>query len=446
MWLRVPIDNASAELLGQSPSDQPYQPFRVEAMPIHTVEASMDGDGNESMACRFIMDVRENGLGYQEDSCAVFYWKQQFQGTAEEKTPIILFTIADAHAAKQNERGDTAALGPIVAKRMRDGFEKVLEGFPSDCFDNDNSVRKDVEKQLADQGLAVDESLLKDGLGQDCGTTFSFALVTPSHVVLGNVGDSSVFYGKSLGSDKNLADCSGAPTFGVEQLHRMKKEYEMVLEIWCSTPTHTSRDDIIKELRKRYSSFACTLDELDRLASAGMEMGERYVGRHPLNRSPCLGFTRSFGDFDLKRSDVGGLELQGIIARPSIKIYERVLDRKETIGLFTDGVVFEFRETPPVSSRDIPVTYNRCYKTGYKIAAEHIMENWSEPSLLKAANRMHDHASRHRRGTDNAGMILVQLKPSEQKMALSSEAPAMTSQGTETGAANKKAKPLAIDH
>lgn len=394
--LRVPVDKGIPDGFAEAAPAvaQEASEIVIERMPVNLIEGRMVNDQNKpSMSCRYLMEVRENGKGFQEDSCALFTWAQKFQDESE-KVPVSMFAIMDGHSDRQYGKllsadQDGGALGPIVADRMRHAFEKVCEGFTKDCFE---SQPDEVKRQLEDQGILVDESLQKEGKGLNCGATFSFAFVTETHVIIGNVGDSSVFYYAGCVDDKRTPWPKSADTFGVEGLQRQKKCKEAFAKGWKGL------EDSAKEKMLHES---VPFMELERAAKAGMNVRANYVNH--------LAVTRSFGDFDHKsNAEVGGLENQGVIARPSVSIVKRDTQKREVLGLFTDGVIFEFEETIHGYSRDIPRQARRSYDDGFRVAIENLFSTWDEPSsLMSAASRLHARANSHRGHADNAGIVLV---------------------------------------
>lgn len=400
--LRVPVDKLIPDGFAEAAPAvaQEASEIVIERMPVNLIEGRIVNDHNKpSMSCRYLMEVRENGKGFQEDSCALFTWAQQFQDESE-KVPVSMFAIMDGHSDRKYGKlasadQDGGALGSIVADRMRHAFEKVCEGFTKDCFENQSD---EVKRQLEDQGILVDDSLRKEGKGGNCGATFSFAFVTETHMIIGNVGDSSVFYYAGCVDDKRYWP-RYADTFGVEQLQREKKFAEGAFKFAGG---------------EKFLHQSVGFMELERAAKAGMNVRAKYVNN--------LAVTRCFGDFDHKsNAEVGGLENQGVIARPSIEIVKRDTQKREVLGLFTDGVIFEFeKETLYGGDWCTPHKARRGYRDGFRVAIEYVLSKWDEPSSLQsAASRLHDRANNHRGHADNAGIVLVtfQSNPCNEQQA-----------------------------
>mmetsp|Transcript_20179 Transcript_20179/g.30710 ORF Transcript_20179/g.30710 Transcript_20179/m.30710 type:complete len:422 (+) Transcript_20179:104-1369(+) len=360
--------------------------IKIDQMTADLVQGTLETANTPSMCCQYFMEVRPNERSYQEDSCAMYTWCQTFKdnnSNNDETNPLMMFAVMDGHSDRgwyssgPEEKYEGAMLGPLVADRMRDAFEKVLCEFPKSCFETQS---EEVCKQLTDQATLVDESLLKEGLGASSGTTFSFALVTETHVVIGNSGDSHACYHVLEGEKFDVLEFFRAPgiadTFNVEKMNEAIKRAD---ERCKMAPD-------MKEIMEERT--AMERKEMERVQRAGLEIRTRFV--------QTLAVTRSFGDFDHKSNpEVGGLENQGVIACPSMRILKRNTDKKEVLGLFTDGLIFNSKK-------------NWRYRDGLVLVASALEDIYCEELLQKASRYIYFRAMNHGDG-DNSGMILVKL-------------------------------------
>ncbi|KAL3908470.1 MAG: hypothetical protein SGILL_008467, partial [Bacillariaceae sp.] len=161
---------------------------------------------------------------------------------------------------------------------------------------------------------------------------------------------------------------------------------------------------------KPLSETVCFVDgEFKRAADANLEVSATRVGN--------LTVTRCFGDFDMKSNPGVSFEKQGIIALPDILISERNLEKAEFLGLFTDGVMFEYEKEVNCDSHTWgPPTRTVKYSERYgEHVAERILKR--DPTSLKGvADSLHWTARRKRGHEDNEGMILVQLPAQPQSL------------------------------
>eukprot|EP00549_Striatella_unipunctata_P011773 CAMPEP_0118692518 /NCGR_PEP_ID=MMETSP0800-20121206/11336_1 /TAXON_ID=210618 ORGANISM="Striatella unipunctata, Strain CCMP2910" /NCGR_SAMPLE_ID=MMETSP0800 /ASSEMBLY_ACC=CAM_ASM_000638 /LENGTH=408 /DNA_ID=CAMNT_0006590529 /DNA_START=209 /DNA_END=1435 /DNA_ORIENTATION=+ len=358
--------------------------IKIDQMTADLVQGTLETANTPSMCCQYFMEVRPNERSYQEDSCAMYTWCQTFKdnnSNNDETNPLMMFAVMDGHSDRgwysSGEKYEGAMLGPLVADRMRDAFEKVLCEFPKSCFETQS---EEVCKQLTDQATLVDESLLKEGLGASSGTTFSFALVTETHVVIGNSGDSHVCYDVLEGEEFDYLEFLRHPgvadTFNVEKMNKAIKNADEGYEM----------RPVMKKIMKE-STDAFERKEMERVQRAGLEIRTRFV--------QTLAVTRSFGDFDHKSNpEVGGLENQGVIACPSMRILKRNTDKKEVLGLFTDGLIFNSKKNKHIQDDFlVPRALDDIYY---------------EELLQKASSYIHFRAVEHGDG-DNSGIILVKL-------------------------------------
>mmetsp|Transcript_54393 Transcript_54393/g.132023 ORF Transcript_54393/g.132023 Transcript_54393/m.132023 type:complete len:454 (-) Transcript_54393:2505-3866(-) len=421
--ISVPTNGARLGLDKEGAGDGNGTRLKADLIPANLIEGRIEAGTSPTMACRYLMEVRQNGRAHQEDCCAVFTWDQEFQdGTSQ----VHLFTIMDGHS---DRRGPSGTFGLTVATRMREAFETTMKGFTKNCFEKHEG---DVKQQLADQGMVVDESLQREGLGKCCGTTFSFALVFETHVVIGNVGDSTVFY--SCLTDNHSIELvyqerpKTAESFGVDELQACKEEceswYERVLKIaqrqfdrvmdpLNTTSTEDQKEKATKEKNDTEKMVnAQRLDcmwhhEFERVAGAGVEIGKEHIKSK--DSSTCLQMTRAFGDFDMKsQSDLGGLEKQAVIARPSMEVVKRQVNKREIIGLFTDGVAFKWSEES-LSSRYLETNYYSVYRF-LTDTIKTIKSSWNDESLVELSNDMNRIAKNRRKHPDNAGILLVKFQ------------------------------------
>ena len=303
-------------------------------------------------------------------------------------SPVAMFAVADGHSnrngswafvASVKSTEDGGALGQMVTERIRDAFQAVPEDFPSDCWSTQEDV---LSKRLEDQGETVDESIRKSGLGTSRGTTFSFALVTASHVALGNVGDSVGCYScfDGGGSDKFLWP-DIAMTFGVDMILNARDEH--------------SRMGLKKTVASR---------EIERVEKAGFGVG---AGNITNEEGTSLACTRAFGDLDFKMpaqstsstdhvnpaSKEGEIRQEpGVIARPVIRIFGRNKSKKnhEVVALFTDGIAF-----PGSNEAILRDTLGTCILPAIESGG---------PDLWLVASNLHNSANSRRARDDNAGL------------------------------------------
>ena len=353
------------------------------------------------IALSYWMETQKNEKLYQEDSCSLFSWDQQFLGETET-VPLLMFAVADGHSTRQadssksKELEDGGLFGEMVAEKMRLAIETMLKGFEKTCFEDN---KEELKKQLEDQALMVDQALMKEGLGRNSGSTLSFALVSQDHIVLGNTGDSSVFYASPEKHENGWLKCiTSANIFEVEHLHHKKEnevEIRKDLESMLSEFGKDSRPYNV--CREYYKEHLGTIEEFKRVTDAGLEL--------TADRAGALAMTRAFGDFDQKSNEELTFENQGIIATPHITIKKRVKLEREFLGLFTDGVIFEYKYTD---------YYNRetkySFADRYSRVVEDVLENWENDSLVSTSDMLHQLASGYRGYDDNEGMILVKFE------------------------------------
>lgn len=405
-----------------------------------------------TIPCEFVMEVRKNGKKYQEDSCGAFMWNQTYEDGST--APISMFAVADGHSNRQAASlyytgdpsqltEDGGELSKMVIERMRDAFEATLETLPSDCWKTDV---KTVKKRLEEQGAVVDESIREDGLGQNSGTTFSFVLVTQSHVALGNVGDSIGYY-VSFNNGKVGYPIS-ATTFGVDTIVEDK---EWKAELLAELP-HLEQHE--SEQRER---FLRPFKEIERVEKAGCSVGRCHIS----NGTTSLQVTRSFGDFDFKdptlvkktvNPESGGgpgddekepeavstakpenVDCTGlgddkchefaVSPRPEICILERTKNEdNEVVGLFSDGIVFPYTESGSAEPEKVSLE-GALRKVSVQIGG-------GGSDLGLTSSKIHNSAaSRRRWHLDNSGSVIVKLlkevKVAEEKEEGTKEASAV---------------------
>jgi len=422
--ISVPTNGARLGLDKEGAGDGNGTRLKADLIPANLIEGRIEAGTSPTMACRYLMEVRQNGRAHQEDCCAVFTWDQEFQdGTSQ----IHLFTIMDGHSCWQGPSG--TVFGLTVATRMREAFETTLKGLPKSCL---KEQEDNVKQQLADQGMVVDQELQREGLGRYCGTTCSFALVFETHVVIGNVGDSTVFYSCLCDDQSNteILECDEYPktveSFGVDELQESKKSFETyyrdvrktleemfdgVTDSLNTSEKQKEGDPKGKDAAKKFWETRVPkqtwYQEFKRIEEAGAVVGENDI--HSKKFTICLQMTRAFGDFDMKsQSGLGGLEKQAVIARPSIKVFKREVGKREIIGLFTDGVAFNLKKS----------CWNR-----QRSVIDFLMETvqamkirWKEESLVALSDSLNSTANRRRNhNNDNAGVLLVKFQESHQR-------------------------------
>ena len=336
---------------------------------------------------------------------------------------------AKSHRPSAEDEGggeDGGALGQTVAARMRDAFETVLRGFPLNCLEKQPQK---VGSQLANQGILVDEGLQREGLGKSSGTTFSFALVSETHIVIGNVGDSEVFYSSfEANTTMNSSRITSVESFGADQLVKQKTHYEEITKLpeECSNieyqklvlmrtgPSNGAEilgdgdvklfhDDCKKLLEKFYHEYK-------RVHDAGGEISGKCIRLKDESTSVALAVTRAFGDFDFKsKNDLGGLDKQVVIARPSIRIIKRERNKREVLGLFTDGVAFEYTIPGYRGGRYCEPDRRHTLVDFFIETASAMNSDWDKPSLIDQSERLNAAANRHSHHNDNAGLILIKF-------------------------------------
>lgn len=75
--MMVTVPSNGAELFGDGKvslvKDDGF--VKVDTIPINLIEGHIEGS-SPGMSCQYLMEVRQNGKKYQEDSCSVFSWNQ----------------------------------------------------------------------------------------------------------------------------------------------------------------------------------------------------------------------------------------------------------------------------------------------------------------------------------------------------------------------------------
>jgi len=250
--------------------------------------------------------------GTMEDAISIVYplLPHNTANDMQASSNLVFFGVFDGH-------GDGGIMSQFVADQIpqllvaTDEWQQATHSGMRSCSKSIITNPNVIERALIQACLQVDEKMRKE-LGNTVagGSTGIMAVMTPTHIVVGNVGDSRAILVKKppvdYSNDKSLFQ-----VIQLSQDHKPNLETE----------------------RRRIEEAGLQVDEID-------FHGTKYYkvcscGSYRIE----LATSRTFGDYDFKSSAVqASPELQAVIAVPEIVIYERNMLDDWFLILACDGI------------------------------------------------------------------------------------------------------------
>lgn len=206
---------------------------------------------------------------------------------------ISLFGVFDGHG--------NAAVSDYVSKNMLTCILST-NGFGS------QASTSELEECLRQACLDMDEKLMNELADESKkgGSTGIIALITSTHILVANVGDSRAILVQNISNvgDDELQDESIRPDTCV--VHKLSEDH---------TPS-------LQAERERIETAGLTIKSFE-INNSVTEEPSLVWKVSDVSSSSMLGMSRAFGDFDFKKNkDLPNIS-QAIIALPEIKTYER---------------------------------------------------------------------------------------------------------------------------
>ena len=226
---------------------------------------------------------------------------------------IALFGVFDGHG--------NGFVSKFVAANLLNCFLKQNETSP-------HASLEDLEKGLTKACLDLDQ-LLKvepENFGKAAGSTGVIALITPSHIIIANIGDS-----RSILVQHVARTCLGEEEGVAAAIQDPKLSPVAVAMSQDHTPNIPAERQRIEAAGHEVESVTYTPQE------GGEDKTIYKVKGKGLSAKNKLGMSRAFGDFDYKSNKDLPPTSQAIIAVPEVKSLERSLN-DEFIVLACDGV------------------------------------------------------------------------------------------------------------
>ena len=260
---------------------------------------------------------------------------------------MALFGVFDGHGNKH--------VSDFISRHILNCLTSI------DAFRSNAPVQV-LKRCLSDACLNLDE-LLKSDLrkySRTGGSTGVIALITPTHILVANVGDSRgivIQRSSVLPSDENNDEAKGETSY--------KKSKVVVVSM---SEDHTPNLPIERE-RIEKAGFL-----IETISHSGETL---HKVKNP-NSGSMLGMSRAFGDFDYKQNENMPATGQAIIASPEIEILERserdlflvlacdgiwdVMSNQDCADFIVDQLPDETCNQPIVAACDALV--ERCYNLG----------------------------------------------------------------------------------
>ena len=206
----------------------------------------------------------------------------------------MLFVVADGH-------GDCGSVATFVCQKL----PEYLERFGSEYFEKSNDQALDMWTQICqDSAHSVDDELKKAHIGG--GSTAVWAIVTESHTIVANVGDSRCILLQK------------------EQVINLSEDHRPDL------PREKERIEKAG-LKVKYETYT------DESKSDGDESKTISIAKVQLSEMNQMGTSRTFGDFEYKNTEDEDLEA-AVICTPEVVLKERALGNDEFLVLACDGI------------------------------------------------------------------------------------------------------------
>lgn len=223
-----------------------------------------------------------------EDSCNANVWKEDGQSVG-------VVCVCDGH-------GDQG----LIAKFLADNLHYVLQKHKGEDWEGRHvKACQDLEDEL------------KKKYPENGGSCAISALVTPSEIVVSNVGDSRcILIQKGITKDEDLTQAMANLSLGESQ---------------DFTVTALSNDHrVIGEELERIKKAGGTTREVKFTNQKGETVTEYKLEHKSGNDTHTLSTSRSFGDFELKAS--------GLVCTPEVHIHKRDFVRDSYLVIACDGV------------------------------------------------------------------------------------------------------------
>ena len=228
-----------------------------------------------------------------------------------------LFGVCDGH-------GDGGRVSEFIAQEFPPAFRGAM------------SMSGEWQDRAVDICLAVDDKLQSTGL--QGGSTAVLALVTPSEIVVSNVGDSRcILIQQSVGSDSTGVE---------EQLQDLSlKEQEEDRDSPPSTSLTARSDCRVVPLSDDHKPSQ--EGEMSRIEAAGLTVFEEkfldngkeaVIHKVALSETSMLATSRALGDFEYKANKDLSAEEQAVIAVPDVLVHTRDHEADAYLVLACDGV------------------------------------------------------------------------------------------------------------
>jgi len=274
----------------------------------------------------------------------------------KQKTEVGFFGVFDGH-------GD----GGISSRYIADHIVQCLTATQEwkDYTGDENTLAKSFCKACSDIDVDL-KAMFASGNGvRNGGTTGIMALITPTHIIVGNVGDSRcILVHNSMSEDIILSE-------EVEKKLKIEEESEPT----SMEERHTTDEDVKEEEPKSQpqAQLSKTVnggtkvtikplsidhkpdlpEEKSRIENAGLKVieerflsGDNGKGENETtsiwkiqkSANEKIAVSRAFGDFDYKSNEDLKSEEQAIICVPEITIHERDCSKDMFVVLACDGV------------------------------------------------------------------------------------------------------------
>ena len=313
-----------------------------------------------------------------------------------------LFCVCDGH-------GDGGRVSEFVAHELPPAFQKVSCGMSG----NWNEKAKEI-------CLAIDAKLKKSGVVG--GSTAIMALVTPTELVVANVGDSRAIL---IQCNSNNATTT---TTNDDKLPKQLENLTLGSEgetpgaaaaAAAATPPAQTAPSASEPLSwKNFSVIALSEDhkpslegEKARIEAAGLniveekytENGEDHViHKIKLSGSNLLATSRAFGDFEYKANKSLSVEQQAVVAVPDTLVREREPQADGYLVLACDGI-FDVMSNEQVG-QFVVENINKCSEEAEEDTILPIVADRLLAKCLELGS------------TDNMSLLLVALSSSAEKL------------------------------
>jgi serine/threonine protein phosphatase PrpC len=221
-----------------------------------------------------------------------------------------LFGVCDGH-------GDCGRVSEFSAKELTAAFEGAMQ------------MSGNWTDKCTDICLAVDAKLRQTGL--QGGSTAILALVTPTEIVVANVGDSRCILIQSkkgiIGLEQQMEEVS------LED-YATSSSTSLSIQNCVVIPLSNDHKPSLAGEKARIEAAGLTVVE-ERFSENGQEI---VIHKVALTETSLLATSRAFGDFEYKAGHDLTQEQQAVVAVPEVMVHQRNVDADVYLVLACDGI------------------------------------------------------------------------------------------------------------